>query len=445
MFEPERKYMSLGGWAEKPMPLMPALTNDIHADIVIVGGGLVGLCAALELVKDGLKVVVLEKEFAGFGASGRNAGYLAGGSGLKYELFLKKIGKENVVKLVDFYEQGVKFTENLFEEYAIDCDYIQSGLIRAAIHETQVKSLQNNIKMSREFGCQLEFLDSNDMRARGIPPAFLFGSYNPNGGTLNPGKYIQGLRRAAIQTGVKLYEDTAVISFNEDQVGISVKTPHGSVRAKKLILANNAYMPQLGILQDKTVPLRVSAIETVPLTQAQLNALGWYNREGITTSHHIMESHRLTARNTLVCTTKQLHYVYGSKTPSEPDLGQYRALKVAIEDRFPMLKDIAIKSCWSGYISYTNDTLPAVGTTSMSENIYYAAGCCGHGLGTQGMIGNLIAKKILGQKPRMLDFLMNNQTPKTLPEPLRWCILNGILFAASKLDEQVNKKVRTAK
>ncbi|QER41162.1 FAD-binding oxidoreductase [Acinetobacter suaedae] len=443
MIELKQKYTSIGGWEEEPKPLQSALNKDINADVVIIGGGLAGLCASLELVKSGLKVVVLEKEFSGFGASGRNAGYLGGALGLKYDLFLKKTGTEGAKNVVDFYEKGVDFAENIFKEYTIDCDYIQSGLIRAAIHESQEKSIRNDMKLGAELGCETEFLDHNEMRARGIPPAFLFGSYISRGGTLNPGKYIQGLRRAAIQAGVELYENTPMVSFHEVDGTVKVKSPNGSVSAANLILANNAYMPQLGLLQDRTVPLRVSAIETMPLSPTQLNALGWYNREGITTAHHIMESHRLTARNTLVCTTKKLHYVYGSKTPNEPDFGQYRALKIAIQDRFPMLKDISIKSCWSGYISYANDALPVVGTMGRHKNIYYAAGCAGHGLGTQGMIGNFIAKKILGYEESMLTFLMANKTPRTLPEPLRWCVLNGALFAASRLDEQVNRKART--
>ncbi len=437
----EEKYRTLGGWAEKPDDLQPDLVGNVEADVVIVGAGLAGLCAALELVKHRARVVVLEREFAGFGASGRNAGYLAGAQGLGYEFFLKKIGADRARQIVQFYEEGVVFAESRFEENEIDCDYLQSGLIRAGIAPSQERRLRENMRVGAELGCISEFLDQAEMRARGIPRAFLFGSYTPRGGTLNPGKYVLGLRRAAIRAGVKLYENTPLLSYTEGPL-IKVQTPRGRACAPVLIFATNAYTPQLGLLADKMMPLRVSAIETEPLSPSQLAALGWPGREGITTAHWTMESHRLTARNTLVSTTKRLRYAYGSKTPSEPEHHHYQALRAALHERFPTLKGIPIRSCWSGYISFANDTLPVIGKTSANQNIYYTAGCSGHGLGTQGLVGHMLAERIRGIANPLLTMLMEHNTPSVLPEPLRWCFANGAFAAANRMDDRINRKVR---
>ncbi|WP_175828891.1 NAD(P)/FAD-dependent oxidoreductase [Burkholderia cepacia] len=437
------KYRALGGWVEKPDDMQPALEGDVSADVIVVGAGFAGLSAALELAKQGAKVIVLEREFAGFGASGRNAGYLGGAIALEYDLFLKAVGKERAKEIVRYYEDAVPFVEGKLKEHGIDCDYNPSGLIRAGIHSSQEEKVREGVRASAEFGVQSTFLDEAQMRARDIPPAFLFGEYTPRGGTLHPGKYVMGLRRAALRLGVKLYENTPLLSYTEGAV-IQVKTPRGTASAPVLMLATNAYTPQLGLLADKVVPLRVSAMETEPLTAAQLKSLGWARREGVMTAHWVMESHRVTAQNTLLTTTKRLNYPYGSKTPNVPDYDQYRELRIAMHDRFPTLKDVAVRACWSGYISFANDALPVVGTTGANQNIYYSAGCSGHGVAAQSMVGHMIAQRILGTEPPLLT-AVRHESPSTLPEPFRWCAMKGALAGAAIMDDWVNSKVRSAK
>ncbi|KVW31867.1 FAD-dependent oxidoreductase [Burkholderia ubonensis] len=434
------KYRPLGGWVEMPDDPQPPLEGEVSADVVVVGAGFAGLSTALELAGRGARVVVLERDFAGFGASGRNAGYLAGGQGLEYELFVKRVGRERAKQIVRFYDEGVAYVERKLLEHGIDCDYQATGIIRAGVHASQEKRLRESMETGIELGSPAAFLDHAAMRARGIPPAFLFGCHMPHGGTLNPGKYVMGLRRAALRAGVKIYENTALLSYTEGPV-VNAHTARGSATAPFLVLATNAYTPQLGLLGDKVMPLRVSAIETEPLSAAQLAALGWPRREGIVTSHLTMESHRLTVHNTLVVTTKRIHYVYGSQTPNVPDNDAYRALAKTLHERFPELGDVAVRACWSGYISLAGDALPVAGETGEHRNIIYTAGCSGHGVGTQSLIGELLAERIQGAEHPLLAAL-RHKTPATLPEPLRWCAINGVLGVANMLDERVNRKVR---
>ncbi|KVT14847.1 FAD-dependent oxidoreductase [Burkholderia sp. MSMB1078WGS] len=436
-----RKYRPVGGWIEPPERAQPALEGDVQADAIVVGAGFAGLSTALELAARGASVVVLEREFAGFGASGRNAGYLAGGQGLEYELFLKRVGHEQAKRIVGFYDEGVAYVERKLAEYAIDCDYRASGIIRAGVHPSQEKRLRESMATGIELGSPAEFLDGAAMRERGIPPAFLFGAYVPGGGTLDPGKYVTGLRRAALAAGVRLYENTALLEFDAGET-VRVRTARGSASAPVLVLATNAYTPQLGLLGDKVMPLRVSALETEPLSDAQLEALGWPNREGIVTPHLTMESHRLTARNTLLLTTKRLHYVYGSQTPNVPDGDTYRALLKTLHARFPQLGDVPVRACWSGYISFAGDALPVVGAAGAHGNVFYTAGCSGHGVGTQSLIGRVLAERIHDGRSSLLDAL-THKTPSVPPEPLRWCAMTAMLGVANLLDERVNRKVRT--
>ncbi|WP_454739227.1 NAD(P)/FAD-dependent oxidoreductase [Cupriavidus necator] len=436
------KYRPLGGWVERPDDPQPQLEGDVGADVVVAGAGFAGLSTALELAARGAKVIVLEREFTGFGASGRNAGYLAGGQGLEYGLFLKRVGRERARKIVSFYDEGVDYVERKLGEYGIDCDYNASGIIRAGVHPSQERKLREGMRIGIELGSPAQFLDGAEMRARGIPPAFLFGCDTQRGGTLDPGKYVMGLRREALRAGVKIYENTALLSYDEGST-VRVQTARGSASAPFLVLATNAYTPQIGLLRNKVMPLRVSAIETESLSGAQLASLGWPRREGLVTPHWTMESHRLTARNTLVMTTKRLHYVYGSGTPNVPDHAAYRELAVALRDRFPNLRDLAIRSCWSGYISFAYDALPVVGETGGQRNVLYTAGCSGHGVGTQSLMGQLLAERICGTEHPLLAAL-RHKTPSTLPEPLQWCAVNSALGMANMMDDRVNRKVREA-
>ncbi|WP_418219865.1 FAD-binding oxidoreductase [Burkholderia metallica] len=436
------KYRALGGWVEKPDDLQPALEGDVSADVVIVGAGFAGLSAAVELARQGAKVVVIEREFPGFGASGRNAGYLAGAMGLEYDLMLRDISKEQATQIVRYYDDAVGFVEGKLKEHDIDCEYVQSGWIRAGVHPSQEQKIRDEMRIGAELGHKSQFLDQAQMRARGIPPAFLFGEYTPTGGTLHPGKYVMGLRRAALRAGVKLYENTPLLSYTEGPV-IQVKTPRGSASAPVLLFATNAYTPQLGLLANKVVPLRISAIETEPLSDAQLASLGWSRREGIVTAHYSMESFRLTARNTIISTVKRIHYPYGSRTPNVPAYDQYRELRANLHARLPSLKNVALRHCWSGYISAAGDALPVVGKTGTNQNIYYTAGCSGHGVASQSMVGHMIAQHIRGTEPPLLTALRHD-TPSLPPEPFRWCFINGLLVGANAMDDWVNRKVRDA-
>lgn len=433
-------YQPNGGWAAPPSDMQPALNGEIEADVIIVGGGFAGLSTALELKARGADVVILESEFAGFGASGRNAGYLAGGQGLDYHMFMKRLDRAQVSAIIGYFEEGVNYVERRLAELEINCDYLQSGLIRAAIHHSQVDKLRANMELGVQLGAPAKFLDSNAMRARGIPPAFLCGYATPGGGTLNPGKYVQGLRHAALRQGVRLFENSKVRSFKAGPTA-ECRTERGTARAPFLVLATNAYTPALGLLRDKCVPLRVSAIETERLNAEQLSTLGWPNREGLTTQHLVMESHRLTASDTIVVTTKRLDYTFGSKTPHVPANRAYRELAKVFYERFPTLREVKIAKSWSGYISFAFDGLPVVGVTGDHDNVLYAAGCSGHGVGTQSLAGLLLAERIQGKEHPYFTALQHD-TPSTLPEPLQWAAVKGMLGAAHWIDERTNRRNR---
>lgn len=430
----------ISGWLRSPPAPRPSLEQDLRADVVIVGAGYNGLSAALELRTRGIDSVVLERDFAGSGASGRNAGYLASGSGLEFGLIISKLGRGGAEALVRFYDEAVRHVETLFARLNIKCDYTPSGIIAAAIHPAQESRVRHQVEIGRELGTPVRFLAQDEMRARGIPPAFLCGAFSEMGGTLDPGKYVLGLRQAALDAGVRLFENSAVTSI-EDGAPVRVRTERGSVAADTCILATNAYSPALGFLSNKVIPIRVSAIETEPLTGRQREALGWPNREGIVTAHYVMESHRLTSRNTLLISTKRIDYPYSSVAREHPDSSAYAVLEAALRERLPEVGDVPVSYRWNGWVTFSGDTIPVVGNEGSHRNILYSSGCSGHGLATQTLMGVLLAERACGREHEW-ESIFRRKVPRLPPEPLRWTACKLLLGTARLLDGRVDRKAR---
>ena len=148
----------VSGWLTSAPERRPPLQGDLRADVVIVGGGYNGLSTALELRARGIDVVLLERDFAGSGASGRNAGYLAGGLGLEFDLIIRRLGRERTAALVGFYDQAVHHVEKILARYQIDCDYEPTGLVIAGIHPNQEARVRHQAEIGREFGTPVRFL-----------------------------------------------------------------------------------------------------------------------------------------------------------------------------------------------------------------------------------------------------------------------------------------------
>ncbi len=432
----------VSGWLTSAPERRPSLQGDLRADVVIVGGGYNGLSTALELRARGIDAVVLERNFAGSGASGRNAGYLAGALGLEFDLIIRRLGRERAAALVGFYDQAVRHVEKLLPQHRIDCDYEPTGLLIASVHPNQEARVRHQAEIGRELGTAARFLGQDEMRERGLPPAFLCGALSEIGGTLDPGKYALGLRKAAIDAGVRLFEGSSVLGI-DDGAPIRVHTQHGSVTADVCILATNAYGPDLGFLARTVLPIQVSAIETAPMSGEQREALGWPGREGIVTAHFALESFRLTRRNTVLVSTKRLNYSYGSCAPEGRDAAACEVLQNMLRQRLPVLHDIPVNAQWSGWVTFSGDTIPVIGVAGARRNIFYASGCSGHGVATQTLMGVLLAERAQG-KEHELESVFRRKVPKLPPEPLRWAVCKVLLSAANFLDARTDRKVSRA-
>jgi glycine/D-amino acid oxidase-like deaminating enzyme len=434
------EFLNVSPWVVPPRDLQPALACECSVDVAIVGAGFTGLSTALALKRAGVDVVLLERDFAGFGASGRNAGHLTPTIGKDLPTLLMLFGKRRAAELVRFADDSVRCVEDLIREQRIDCDYVPSGNIMAAVHPKQEGRLRKAAAAAAEIGARVRFLDGADLRARGIPPAFLSGALEERGGTLDPGKYVMGLRRAVLDAGIEMYEQTAVREIL-DGPRPCIRAGAGVVKAERVVLATNAYTPALGRLRHTVCPLYVTLFETAPLTSAQRAALGWPGQEGIYTAHESLESYRLTARGTIVGGAKAVRYSYGSALSGGPDPWTLGLVTGAFRDRFPELRDVPIAHVWGGWIGMTLHFLPALGSTGASRNVHYAIGYNGHGVAAASAMGPIVADFILGRKNEHVDTLARF-VPPLPPEPLRWLAVRGIMSILNAIDARIDRQVR---
>ena len=433
--------LDISPWITPPADVQQPLPGDIRADVAVVGAGYTGLSTALALKGAGIDVVVLEREFAGFGASGRNAGHLTPTIGKDLPTLLLLFGKARAARLVRFADDAVRCVETLIRQHHIDCDYQPCGNIMAAVHPKQEARLRKAARVAAELGARVRFLDRDDMRVRGLPAAFLSGAVEERGGTLDPGKYLMGLRRAALEARIPLYERTAVQAIIEGPQ-LRLRTANGVVTADKVVLATNAYTPELGRLRHTIYPLHDTLFETEPLTTTQLAKLGWPGREGTYTAHESLESYRLTARGTIVGGSKGVRYPYGSALAGGSTASTIALNRQAFRDRFPELADVQIAHYWGGWIAMTAHFLPLLGVTGAHRNIYYALGYNGHGVAAASAMGPMLVEFMLGRRNENIENF-TRFVPPLPPEPLRWLAIRGLMGVVNYLARRIDRQLRT--
>ena len=410
---------------------------------MIVGGGFTGLSTALALRRAGVDVVVLEREFCGFGASGRNAGHLTPTIGKDLPTLLLMYGEERTAAIVRFADHCVRRTEAMLAEHGIDCDYAPTGNVMAVVHPKQEKRLRRASEVARKVGAPLEFLEPSAMRARGLPSSFLSGVLEGAGGTLDPGKLVLGLRRAALAAGVRIHEDTAVTEVTTGASPV-VRTARGTVRAERVVMATNAWTREIGPPGNRIVPLYVTLFETEPLSDRQLAALGgWPRREGVYTAHEVLESYRLTAGRTIIGGSKMPRYVWGGRPGAHggPDARCQSIVVRGFRDRFPELVELPIARFWGGWIAVTLNFLPSIGALGSDGRLWHALGYNGHGVAQATAVGEILADGITG-KDNEWARVFRKPAPALPHEPFLWLTARGLLGLFGAIDRVTDAQIR---
>ncbi|MEK0362023.1 NAD(P)/FAD-dependent oxidoreductase [Pseudomonas sp. CBC3] len=372
------------------------LEGEQVADVCIVGGGFSGLNTAIELAERGLSVVLLEAHRIGWGASGRNGGQLIRGVGHDVEQFQSIIGTEGVDALKRMGFEAVDIVRQRIERHAIDCD-LTWGYCDLATKPRHVEGFDADYADLMRLGYPhpLRRVAKDAMREVIGSDRYVGGLVDMGSGHLHPLNLALGEAAAAQSLGVRLFEQSAVTRIDYGHE-VRVHTAHGSVRARQLVLACNAYLRGLNPeLAGKVLPAGSYIIATEPLPEALAHELLPQNM-AVCDQRVALDYFRLSADRRLLF-GGACHY--SGRDPQ--DIAAYMQPKML--EVFPQLRGIGIDFQWGGMIGIGANRLPQIGRLPDQPNVYYAQAYAGHGLNATHLAGRLLAEAISGQVQGRFD------------------------------------------
>lgn len=379
---------SAGAWTRQS-----PLRGEQRADVVILGAGLTGLSAALELRARGLDVVLLEAHQAGWGASGRSGGQVIFGYGCEQSRLRRLLGAADARRLFDWSIEGVQLIGERCAAHGIDCDF-HAGHAHAAILPRQVDELKHwQADLEEHCGYSGTELHIGAAAREWVASArYRALLVDPRSGHLHPLAYTRGLARAALAAGVRLHEGSAVTAVEPGTEVLLRTAQGGQVRAPFAVLAGNAWLGRLlPALERRIMPVGTYIAATQPLEPQRAQAL-IARRMAVADINFVLDYFRLSADHRLLFGGR---VSYSGVDP--PALGaklRRRMLQV-----FPDLHDTGFSHIWGGLVDITMNRAPDFGR--IGPNLYYAQGFSGHGIAATGLAGRVLAEAIAGQAGRL--------------------------------------------
>lgn len=413
------------------------LEGDGDFDVVIIGGGYTGLWTAYYLarVSPALKIAVMEAHYVGFGASGRNGGWLAASVPGSRDRFAAENGRDATLALVNEMRASVDEVLNVARDEKIEMDAIKSGCVRVATTPAQVERLRNAIAYEQSWesggrGWRMESPAQIEERIR--IPSVLAGAFTPDCARINPAKLVRGLAMAAERLGVKIFEGTPVVDFDK---GV-VQTSTGRVSARHILRATEGFTCRLPGQARRWLPMNSSMIATEPLSDAIWEEIGWNASETLSDYAHAYAYVQKTADGRIAIGGRGRPYVYAGKfddsgaTPPET----IQSLKSVLRRLFPATASAEITAAWSGVLGVPRDWCAGVGY-DVTTGIGWAGGYTGQGVTATNLAARTLSDLVLGKKTHLTELpWINRKSRKWEPEPFRWLGVASIYAAYRRAD-----------
>jgi glycine/D-amino acid oxidase-like deaminating enzyme len=415
--------------ASAPYTPNPPLAGEVKADVAVLGGGYTGLATAyfLKKAEPALRVVLLEAEIIGFGASGRNGGFSMTLFGLTLSVTAALFGKEKARQAHHYMEQAVELVESLVREHKLECEYERPGFLRVATTPLYAKRIHEEVELAQRLGLEgIEWIDGEAARREVNSPLYLGAWREPRCGLVNPAKLAWELKRLIVSMGVQVFEHTPGTSIERRAEGLTIHTPQGRVACSKLALATNAYSHLIPMLRRKQVPAFTHIVLTEPLRPEHFAEIGWGHRQGIEDARNLVHYYRLTRENRLLMGGRDVSLAVGGDMQRDENPITFAKLEDDVRQLFPALRDIRFTHRWGGPVSVPMQMIPALGYLG-DPRVAYSPGH-GHGVSLTHLNGWTLADLLLEKKSeRTQAFFVNRRVLPWPPEPLRLLASLGIL------------------
>ena len=415
----------------------PALEIDASFDVVIIGAGYTGLWSAyyLATLAPSLKIAVLESEFVGFGASGRNGGWLAASVPGSLPLYEKHGGRAAAIELVKAMIATVDEVLRVAESLEIEMDAIKSGCIRIATNAAQAVRLKADVAVEQMWevgskGWRMESLSEISERIK--IPNVIAGAYSPECARINPAKLVIGVAQAVEKLGVKIFEKSPVVKYG---VGY-VDTAHHRLQAKSIIRATEGFTCRLPGQVRRWLPMNSSMIATEPLSPEIWREIGWDNAETLSDYAHAYTYIQRTIDGRIAIGGRGNPYAYANRfdargTTSEETIA---SLQLALHRLFPATQAAAISFAWSGVLAVPRDWCAGV-SYDIKSGLGWAGGYTGQGVAAANLAGRTIADLVLLRSTALIALpWIERRSRNWEPEPFRWLGVQAIYRAYRQAD-----------
>jgi glycine/D-amino acid oxidase-like deaminating enzyme len=439
-------YQRLSLWWEAipdPLPPRPALTDDLDVDVCIVGAGFTGLWTAhsLALADPSLRIAVLEREVAGFGASGRNGGWCSALFATSDAALARQHGAEAMRAMRRAMQETVDVVGASAASEGIDCHFVKGGSIDLVRSEAQHIRAMDEVDESLALGFSehdLRWLAPDETREVIGAAGALGATFTPHCAVVQPALLARGLADAVERHGVTIYEHTEVLAIQAGEAGDrpSVRTRGGTVRAEFVVRATEAWTPTLPGLERAIVPVYSLMVATEPLSADFWSRAGLDSRATFADHRHMIIYGQRTADDRIAFGGRGAPYHYGSTISPTFDSAPavHQLLRQTLAELFPEVADARFTHSWGGPLGIPRDWHSSVGL-DRATGLAWAGGYVGDGVSTTNLAGRTLADLITGADSPLIRLpWVGHVSPRWEPEPLRWLGVNAGLWTMKLAD-----------